>query len=89
MKETKENKQILKDVGLLMKMEKWSIAQAKKAQSYGKKGDYIKLSLATGVLLNEAVKIIVPKDNLSKKPYNIVRALKEMKQYVQMKGYSK
>ena len=32
---------------------------------------------------------IIPKDTTSKKPYNIVRALKEMKQYVQMKGYAK
>jgi hypothetical protein len=89
MKETKENKQMLKDIGLLMRMDKWSSAQAKKTQSYGKKADYIKLGVATGVLLNEAVKIIIPKDTTSNKPYNIVRALKEMKQYIHMKGYDK
>ena len=31
MKETKENKQILKDVGLLMKMEKWATTLYHKA----------------------------------------------------------
>jgi hypothetical protein len=89
MKQTKENIEMLKDVGLLMKVDKWSSARAKKTQDYGKKGDYIKLGLATGILLNEAVKIIIPKDTLSKKPYNIVRALKEMKQLAHMKGYDR
>ena len=89
MKQTKENTQMLKDVGLLMKMEKWATTQAKKTQSYGKKADYIKLSLSTGVLLNEAVKIIIPKPHSSGKLYNIIKELKAMKQLVHLKGYDK
>jgi hypothetical protein len=89
MKQTKENKQILKDVGLLMKVEKWSLAQAKSKSIYGKKADLMKLSIESGKLLNIAVKIIIPTDPQSKKPYNIVKALKEMKQFVHLKGYDR
>lgn len=87
--DTKEQQVLLKDVGFLMKVEKYTENKAKKATNTKLKRHYHKLFVETGVLMNEVVKILSPKVVGDKKPYNIIKEIKKVKEVARKKGYDK
>ena len=86
---TKEETALLKDVGFLMKMDKWSNERAKKTTNTKLKKHYHKIYIETGALINEVVKILSPKIVGDKKPYNLIKEIKMIKDIAHKKGYDK
>lgn len=86
---TKEETALLKDVGFLIKVEKFANERAKKTTNTNHKKHYMKLFLDTGALMMEVVKILSPKIAGNKIQYNIRNEIKKIKDVAKKKGYDK
>ena len=86
---TKEETALLKDVGFLMKVEKYVKKRAQDTNNTNHKKHYMKIFTDAGALMMEVVKILSPKIAGDKKSYNVVNEIKKLKDVAKKKGYDK